>query len=200
VWSWSPDAGIKPVDDLHGRRWQKSPVHRREHEVNRLPHRAGNAGSFRRTCGDELVCVLHLHTRLRVHRAPGIPCALHSPEGRLYSITRADLCRGNAKSRLPFDRLNQMRTMRPAGKATHAEWTADRRPPAAQPHRWRRPHRLVAALHQPALHHRRLNEGCKQGMRLKGPRLQFGMELHADEPGMILIFDDLRQHAVGRQP
>src|SRR5689334_24737245 len=37
-------------------------------------------------------------------------------------------------------------------------------------------------------------------MRLKGPRLQLGMELHADEPGMVLILDDLRQHAVGREP
>src|SRR5207237_9772934 len=36
-------------------------------------------------------------------------------------------------------------------------------------------------------------------MRLKGPRLQLGVELHADEPGMVLVFDDLRQHAVGRQ-
>jgi len=24
VWSWSPDAGIKPVDFFHGRRWLKS--------------------------------------------------------------------------------------------------------------------------------------------------------------------------------
>src|SRR5690348_4308978 len=31
---------------------------------------------FRRTCGDELVCVLPMHTRLRVRPASGIPCAL----------------------------------------------------------------------------------------------------------------------------
>ena len=36
-------------------------------------------------------------------------------------------------------------------------------------------------------------------MRLERARLQFGMELHPDEPGMVLIFDDLRQHAVGRK-
>src|SRR5579863_5365343 len=36
-------------------------------------------------------------------------------------------------------------------------------------------------------------------MRLKRPRLQFGMELHPDEPGMVLIFDDLGQYAVGRK-
>ena len=37
---------------------------------------AGNAGLFRLTCGDELVCFLPLHTRLRVRPASGIPCAL----------------------------------------------------------------------------------------------------------------------------
>ena len=52
---------------------------------------------------------------------------------------------------------------------------------------------------QPRLHHRRLNERREQRMRLERPRFQFGMELHPDEPGMILVFDDLRQHAVGRQ-
>src|SRR5215207_1729148 len=46
-------------------------------------------------------------------------------------------------------------------------------------------------LHQPALRHRRLNERRKQRVRLERTRLQFGMELHADEPRMILIFDDL---------
>src|ERR1700749_2178179 len=57
----------------------------------------------------------------------------------------------------------------------------------------------LTRLHQPALHDSRLDEGRKQRMRLKGPRLQLGMELHADEPGMVLVFDDLRQHAVRRQ-
>src|SRR5689334_5700739 len=36
-------------------------------------------------------------------------------------------------------------------------------------------------------------------MRFERTRFQFGMELHANEPGMIGILDDLRQHAVGRQ-
>ena len=35
VWSWSPDAGIKSVDDCHGRRRLSSPALRREHEVSR---------------------------------------------------------------------------------------------------------------------------------------------------------------------
>src|ERR1700735_4709353 len=36
-------------------------------------------------------------------------------------------------------------------------------------------------------------------MRLERARLQFGMELHTDEPGVVLVFDDFRQHAVGRK-
>jgi len=35
-------------------------------------------------------------------------------------------------------------------------------------------------------------------MRLERPRLEFGVELNADEPRMVLVFDDLRQHAVRR--
>ncbi len=35
-------------------------------------------------------------------------------------------------------------------------------------------------------------------MRREGLRLQLGMELHADEPGMVRQLDDLRQRAVGR--
>ena len=38
-------------------------------------------------------------------------------------------------------------------------------------------------LNQPALRHRGLNERRKQRMRLERPRLQLGVELHADEPG-----------------
>ena len=74
---------------------------------------------------------------------------------------------------------------------------ADRRRPAQD----RQESRLTApsVLYQPALHHRGLNERGEQRMRLERARFQFGMELHPDEPGMILIFDDFRQHAVGRQ-
>jgi len=34
--------------------------------ISRKTTRAGNAGSFRRTCGDLLACFFHLHARLRV--------------------------------------------------------------------------------------------------------------------------------------
>ena len=33
-------------------------------------------------------------------------------------------------------------------------------------------------------------------MRLERPRFQFGVELHTDEPGVILVFDRLGQHAI----
>jgi hypothetical protein len=53
-------------------------------------------------------------------------------------------------------------------------------------------------LNQPALVDGRTDEGREKRMRFEWPRFQFGMELHADEPGMVLVFDDLRQNAVGR--
>src|SRR6185436_14119853 len=52
---------------------------------------------------------------------------------------------------------------------------------------------FAPALHQPAPVDRRADEGGKKRVRLERPRLELGMELHADEPGMILIFDHLGQ-------
>jgi len=54
----------------------------------------------------------------------------------------------------------------------------------------------VMPLYQPGLHQSGLNEGREQWMRFERARFQFGMELHSDEPGVVLVFDDLRQHAV----
>ena len=53
------------------------PGHRGEHEVSRKPIARGMPGDFRCDRGD-YARVLHLisHMRLRVHWAPGIPCAL----------------------------------------------------------------------------------------------------------------------------
>src|SRR5262245_25896125 len=53
-------------------------------------------------------------------------------------------------------------------------------------------------LHQPALIDRSADERCEQRVRFEWPRLQFGVKLHADEPGMVFVFDDLRQNAVWR--
>src|SRR5688572_5289644 len=43
------------------------------------------------------------------------------------------------------------------------------------------------------------NEAREQWMRARWPGAQFRMELHADEPRMILQLDDLDQRPVGRQ-
>jgi hypothetical protein len=37
-------------------------------------------------------------------------------------------------------------------------------------------------------------------MRRERPRFELGMELHADEPGVVVVFDELQQDAVGRNP
>src|SRR4051794_12155890 len=52
---------------------------------------------------------------------------------------------------------------------------------------------------QPALLHRRGDEAAEQGMRGEGARLQFGVELHPDEPRVVVALDDLGQDAVRRQ-
>src|SRR5271166_7013037 len=52
--------------------------------------------------------------------------------------------------------------------------------------------------HQPALSFRRRDEARKQGMRLEWARLEFRVELHADEPGVTSELDRLGQKAVGR--
>src|SRR5205814_7749664 len=55
------------------------PGHRGEHEGNRKTIARGMPGETGVTVVTTLVCSLHLsHARLRVHRAPGIPCALFS--------------------------------------------------------------------------------------------------------------------------
>src|SRR5262245_26902034 len=53
-------------------------------------------------------------------------------------------------------------------------------------------------LHQPALVYRSPDERGEQRMRLKRPRFELGVELHADEPGMVLVLDHLRQQPVRR--
>ncbi len=50
--------------------------HRGEREVSRKTIARGMPGRSGVTVVTMLVCFFHLHARLRVHRAPGIPCAL----------------------------------------------------------------------------------------------------------------------------
>ena len=61
-------------------------------------------------------------------------------------------------------------------------------------HACRRQAWLTRGSHQPALLHRGLDEASvNSGCGSKGLRLQLGMELHADEPGMVGDLDDLGQ-------
>src|SRR5258708_33052137 len=52
------------------------PGHRGEREVSRKTIARGMPGDFRCDRGDYTRVLSTLHTRLRAHRAPGIPCAL----------------------------------------------------------------------------------------------------------------------------
>src|SRR5579875_2232342 len=61
------------------------------------------------------------------------------------------------------------------------------------------PTRIWRGSDKARLPHRRTHETREQRVRRERFRFQFGMELHADEPRMLRIFDDLRQNAVGRQ-
>ncbi len=61
----------------------KSPAHRGEHEISRKTIARGMPGDSGEPVVTMLVCLFyHLHTRLRVHWASGIPCALLLSEGR----------------------------------------------------------------------------------------------------------------------
>src|SRR5262249_48944092 len=55
-------------------------------------------------------------------------------------------------------------------------------------------------LHQSRLLDRSADEGGEERVWRKRPRFQLGMELHADEPGMVRHLDDLREEPVGQEP
>jgi hypothetical protein len=62
------EAAQATVSNKHG--------HREEREVSRKTIARGMPGRSGVTVVTMLVCFFHSHARLRVHRAPGIPCAL----------------------------------------------------------------------------------------------------------------------------
>jgi hypothetical protein len=68
------EAAQATVSNKHG--------HRGEHEVSRKTIARGMPGNSGVTAVTTLVCFFILHARLRVHRAPGIPCALYCWERR----------------------------------------------------------------------------------------------------------------------
>jgi hypothetical protein len=77
VWSCPLDAGVKLIEMIDQRRWLSSPIHRGEHGAAEKNHRAGNAGSCRRTLGDYARVLSTFFAREAAGApAPGIPCAL----------------------------------------------------------------------------------------------------------------------------
>jgi hypothetical protein len=78
VWSWRPDAGAKLCgDDLRsdGGKRARSPGRARRKPLKPL-RREGRIASAEPVCSCAFSYV-HLHTRPRVQRAPGFPCALY---------------------------------------------------------------------------------------------------------------------------
>jgi hypothetical protein len=88
---------IEPL--IRQRRWQKRTRRRGERGISRKTIARGMPGLLRCICGDYARVSISLHTRLRAHRAPGIPCAL-CYLGERFCKTSGDQRRGNAKLRL----------------------------------------------------------------------------------------------------
>src|SRR5689334_19420721 len=67
----------------------KKAVHRGDHDISRKAIAQGRPDALRWTC--MLVCVFfaQLHTRPRVQRAPGLPCALYLSRARFPGTPRA---------------------------------------------------------------------------------------------------------------
>ena len=85
VWFGRRGAGVKSFEKrkLLGGDGGKRAVLRGEHEVSRKAIAQGRPGCSRCTC--MLVCIFLMrkqHTRPRVRRAPGLPCALRLERGR----------------------------------------------------------------------------------------------------------------------
>src|SRR5712672_1447607 len=68
------------------------PGHRGEREVSRKTIAWGMPGRSGVTVVTMLVCLFLSHTRLRVHRAPGIPCALYYRGQDVQGKSRAKRC------------------------------------------------------------------------------------------------------------
>ncbi len=90
----------QPGDDAcasHRGWWQESPITRETTKETVKPSRR-ECRTVRRTCGDYARTLFYLRTRLRVRRAPGIPCALvfegfdFARLGRVRVAGRVKLC------------------------------------------------------------------------------------------------------------
>src|SRR6266404_5949350 len=133
----APILGVKPVRRSAGD-GVKQRGHRGERESRGMPGRSGV------TVVTTLVCFFVSHARLRVHRAPGIPCALCFLRAERSCKTSGISCRGIAESYL---KLEQRHCEEQRDEAIHsslaAPWIASRslssgahsRDPLARNHR-----------------------------------------------------------------
>ena len=78
------------------RRGQESPVPEESTKETVKTNRVRECRVNRRDRGDLLACFFHLHARLRVRLAPGIPHALFGRE--TYVDNPGAVCRGDAES------------------------------------------------------------------------------------------------------
>ena len=76
VWFRRLDAGVKLVRGISLATVTTKPDHRGERDISRKTIARGMPDDLGVTVVTTLVCFFILHARLRVHRAPGIPCAL----------------------------------------------------------------------------------------------------------------------------
>src|SRR6266404_6663170 len=139
----APIVGVKPVRRRAGD-GVKQRGHRGEREVSRKTIARGMPGRSGVTVVTTLVCFFVSHARLRVHRAPGIPCALCFLRAERSCKTSGISCRGIAESYL---KLEQRHCEEQRDEAIHsslaAPWIASRslssgahsRDPLARNHR-----------------------------------------------------------------
>jgi hypothetical protein len=90
VWFGRRGAGAKSLSSkLPGGDGGKKAVLREEHEVSRNPSRRESRDASAALYARVRVLMRKLHTRPRVQRAPGFPCALAFREGRKLRKARA---------------------------------------------------------------------------------------------------------------
>src|SRR6266851_8009207 len=89
VWSWRPDAGVKLAGSIPPMTVARKPVHRGEHEVSRKPLRREGRMPPLNLYARVRFLLCTLHTRPRVQRASGLPCALCFQGRNFPATTRA---------------------------------------------------------------------------------------------------------------
>ena len=102
-------------------------------------HCAGKAGLSRLYLSNPCAFLSPLHTAMRVHPAPGFPCALPSREGQRDCKTRAKTCRGNVSgcskaeaacsAVVPYKRVERLSAVARRAKAEARYGTHNHRKP-----------------------------------------------------------------------